>query len=274
MAVKLSAERLAFGYPGKPVGRDVDLALEPGEVICLLGANGSGKTTLFKTLLGLLPPQGGRVHLDGRCLQRWSRRALARVMGYIPQAHAGTFPFSVIDMVLMGRAPRIGTFSSPSQADVHIAEQALESLGIAELRDDAYTEISGGQRQLVLIARALAQEPEVLIMDEPTANLDFGNQVLVLSRVRALVGGGRSVMLSSHDPDHAFMCADRVGMLHGGVLERLGAPEEVVTPAALKRLYRVDVEVLELGADRIPGRVCVPSVRNVSPTAADPREGP
>ena len=241
MAVKLSAERLAFGYPGKRVGHDVDLTVEPGQVICLLGANGSGKTTLFKTLLGLLAPQGGRVHLDGRSLDGWSRRALAQVVGYIPQAHTGTFPFSVIDMVLMGRAAHIGTFSSPSRTDVRIAEQALEGMGIADLRDDAYTEISGGQRQLVLIARALAQEPEVLIMDEPTANLDFGNQWLVLSRVRSLVGGGRSVMLSSHDPDHAFMCADRVGLLHGGVLERLGPPEEVITAAALKQIGRAHV---------------------------------
>lgn len=259
----LSVEALAFGYPGKPVGRDVSFELGPGEVICLLGPNGSGKTTLFKTVLGLLRPQGGRVRLDGEDVAQWPRERLARHLAYVPQAHTAFFPFLVRDVVLMGRAARLGLFATPSARDRAAAEAALASLGIADLADHPYTEISGGERQLTLIARALAQEPRVLVMDEPTASLDFGNQVRVLERITELARSGIAVVLSTHDPDHAFLCADRVALLDDGRLQHLGRPEEAITPEALKRIYGVDVDILTLpGTDR---RVCVPSLSGQEP---------
>lgn len=260
--MRLAVESLAFGYPSKPVGHDASFSLEPGEVLCLLGPNGSGKTTLFKTILGLLPPQGGVVQLDGQDLAGWSRRRVARIMGYVPQAHAAYFPFSVLETVLMGRTAHIGLFASPSKRDVVVAERVLESLNISDLRDAIYTRISGGERQLTLVARALAQEPEILVMDEPTASLDFGNQMLVLHQIRRLAESGIGIILSTHDPDHAFLCADRVAMLHEGKLVRLGAPDEVITPESLKQLYRVDVNVVELpgctGTEGRPVHVCIP----------------
>src|SRR5262245_3807133 len=177
----LDVRELAFGYPGKLVGDSVSFALAHGEVLCLLGPNGSGKTTLFKTILRLLAPRGGRVAVDGEPIDRWSRARLARVFGYVPQAQLGVFPFTVHDVALMGRTAHIGTFSAPSRRDRDVADEMLAVLGIGHLGDRPYTAVSGGERQLALIARALAQEPAILVMDEPTASLDFGNQVRVLS---------------------------------------------------------------------------------------------
>lgn len=237
---------LAFGYGTRVVGSGVSFALEPGEVLCLLGPNGGGKTTLFKTLLGLLPAKAGRVVYDGEDVARWSRARLARTIAYVPQAHAAFFPFTVREVVLMGRASRLKAFASPGRADRAVADAALATLGIAHLAERIYTEISGGERQLALIARALAGEPRLLVMDEPTASLDFGNQARVLERVRRLSETGISVVLSTHDPDHAFLCADRVALLHGGRLVALGAPEATITRENLRLLYGVEVAVVPL----------------------------
>jgi iron complex transport system ATP-binding protein len=244
--VILVTEKLDFGYGRKQVGHGIDLEIRAGEVLCLLGPNGGGKTTLMKTILGLLPPLGGAVRLDGEDIRHFSRARLARLVGYVPQAGTAFFPFTVIDVVLMGRNAHIGLFASPGPKDVAAAEKALASLGVTHLRDRVYTEISGGERQLVLVARALAQEPRLLVMDEPTASLDFGNQLRVLDQVTALARSGMAVVLTTHDPDHVFWCGDRVALLQGGVLAALGTPAEVITPQALEHLYGVAVEVVEL----------------------------
>jgi iron complex transport system ATP-binding protein len=257
----LSADKLGFGYRGRSVGSGVSLDLRAGEVLCLLGPNGGGKTTLMKTLLGLLPPVAGTVRLDGEGISGWSRQRLARIIGYVPQAHAAFFPFAVIDIVLMGRSAHIGLFATPSRTDHAVAERALATLGIGHLRHRVYTEISGGERQLVLIARALAQEPRVLIMDEPTASLDFGNQLRVLNQIAALARSGIAVLFSTHDPDHVFLCGDRVALLHDGAMDEIGSPEAIITAAALKRLYGVEVQVVELPDHET--RTCVPSVHGL-----------
>jgi iron complex transport system ATP-binding protein len=254
----LAARDLAFGYRHAPVGRGVTLDIEPGEVFCLLGPNGCGKTTLFRTLLGLLPPQAGRVELDDRPVPAFSRAAFARRVGYVPQAGASTFPFTVLDVVLMGRAGRVGTFASPSRADHAAARAALQTIGIGHLASRRYTEISGGERQMTLIARALAQEPGLIVMDEPTASLDFGNQARVIRQIRALAASGIAVVLATHDPGHAFACADRVALMKRGEIVIVGTPDEVLTSATLRDLYGVDVAVAWLEA--AGRRVCVPSL--------------
>ncbi|WP_342152803.1 ABC transporter ATP-binding protein [Methylorubrum sp. SB2] len=252
----LELRDLAFGYGAKTVGSGISLTLQPGETLCLLGPNGGGKTTLFKTMLGLLPPLGGRVLLDGADLATLPRRDIAKRIAYVPQAHAAFFPFRVREVVVMGRASRLSAFASPGPADHAAAERALTLLGIGHLSDRVYTEISGGERQLALIARALAGEPRLLVMDEPTASLDFGNQARVLGQVRRLSEHGIAVVLSTHDPGHAFLCADRVALLHGGRLAGLGAPAETVTPETLRLLYGVEVAVVPLPQS---GRaVCAP----------------
>ena len=257
--MRLEARDLAFGYRGHPVGRDVSLALEAGEVLCLLGPNGGGKTTLFKTLLGLLPPQEGAVLIDGRDAQLLTRDAIARRISYVPQAHGAFFPYTVCEVVLMGRTAHLGLFAAPSARDHAAALDAIRRMGITHLANTVYTQISGGERQLALIARALAQDARMVIMDEPTANLDFGNQVRVLERIRALAGEGIGVLLSTHDPDHAFLCADRVAMLHEGKLMTCGAVSEVMTTENLRRLYGVEVAVTAVslggcaGGETLPG---------------------
>ncbi|MFQ5993870.1 MAG: ABC transporter ATP-binding protein [Acidiferrobacterales bacterium] len=273
--MRLAVDNLGFGYPSKPVGREASFTLTGGEVLCLLGPNGSGKTTLFKTVLGLLPPQAGTVRLGEENMAGWSRQQIARVMGYVPQAHNAYFPFTVLETVLMGRTAHMGLFASPSRRDINAAERALDTLNIMHLRDAVYTRISGGERQLTLIARALAQEPQILVMDEPTASLDFGNQMLVLDQIHALAEKGMAIILSTHDPDHAFLCAHRVAMLHEGKLVRLGAPSDVITRDSLKLLYGVNIDVVELPAYRSDGQrrihVCVPAEVDTRFKVQEPR---
>ena len=255
--MKLDTTNLTYGYARRVIGREINLSLSAGEVVCVLGPNGSGKTTLFRTLLGLLPARGGDIRLDGRPLDGWSRVEVARVVGYVPQAHAPYFPFSVREIVLMGRTAHMGLISTPSREDRKAAEDALMLLGILHLADEIYTQISGGERQLTLIARALAQGPKLLVMDEPTASLDFGNQARVLGHLDKLADRGIGIIFSSHDPDQALHHADSVLMLLDGVVVYSGRPDQVITSGNLRHVYGVDVDVVLL-PDRRGIRTCIP----------------
>lgn len=252
--MQLAAYDLAFGYRNHPVGSGVDLAVTAGEVLCLLGPNGSGKTTLFKTLLGLLPRHGGRIELDGRDLARLSRATVARQLAYVPQAHEAIFPYTVRDMVVMGRSVHRGLFAGPTAHDRALADAALNDLGIGSLAERDYKRLSGGQRQLVLIARALAQDTPLVVMDEPTASLDFGNQLLVLEQVARLARRGLGVVLSTHNPDHAFRCASRVLLLKDGRSLAAGTPQDALSERVLSEVYDVPVRVEQLSSGQ---RVCV-----------------
>ena len=254
----LAVDSLAFGYPHHTVGRGVSFALDAGEVMCVLGPNGSGKTTLLRTLLGLLPLHEGKILFNGKDFSSFPRREIARFAGYVPQAHQPYFAYSVRDMVLMGRSAHLGTFSMPGTHDREVAARVLESLGISQLADRPVTEISAGERQLALVARALAQEPRLLVMDEPTASLDFGNQVRVLERIAALAAGGISILFSTHDPDHAFLAAQRALLLAEGRVLALGAPREVIRADTLQRLYHVAVRVVPLEGG---GHTCLPALK-------------
>ena len=239
--MSLDARGLAFGYPGRPVGSGIDLTLGPGRVLCLLGPNGSGKTTLMKTLLGLLPRQGGEILLDGRDVAELTPRERAGRLAYVPQAAEMYFDFSLEEMVEMGRTAHRGLFARPSRRDAQIARQSLETLGIAALAERPIHRVSGGERQLALIARALATEASFLVLDEPTANLDFGNQMRVLGEIERLRGRGIAVLLCSHDPGHALQVADEVLLIQGGRTFARGAAADVVTDANLSRLYGIEV---------------------------------
>lgn len=254
----IAAQDLTIGHGRRVVGRGLSLTVAPGEIVCLLGPNGCGKTTLFRTLLGLIPPLAGRVTLDGQDIARLRRADIARRLAYVPQAHVPPFPYAVQDVVLMGRTAHQGPWSAPSVADRAAARAALDRLGLGDLAGADYARLSGGQRQMVMIARALAQEAPVLVMDEPTASLDFGNQARVLARILSLArAGGHGVVLSTHDPDQAFALGARVVLMHDGAILAEGAPDFVLTADRLSRVYGVPVRV-----DRtLTGRtVCAPDL--------------
>ncbi len=246
MAVIVKTNNLGIGYPGAAVGRNLDVEIAADRVTMLLGPNGCGKTTLFRTMLGLLEAQAGVVTLDGAPLRDLSRGHIAKRIAYVPQVAQGYFPFSVLDVVLMGRAPYLGMFEAPGENDRRIAFAALESLGLAEIAARPFTEISGGQRQLALIARGLAQDAPVLIMDEPTANLDYGNQHRILIRSRSLATGGRAVVISTHNPEHALAYADHVILMNAGGIMAAGAADEVLNAEALSIVYDMAINVSEI----------------------------
>jgi iron complex transport system ATP-binding protein len=253
----ICAQELDFGYPGHVVGRGLDLSLQKGEVLCVLGPNGSGKSTLLRTMLGLLPALGGEVTIDGRPIGQMERGQIARAAAYVPQASSSYFDFSLEEMVVMGRTAHLGAFAAPGERDHAAAAGSLERMGIAALAARPVSGVSGGERQLALIARALASEAPALVMDEPTANLDFGNQARVLSQVAQLRDAGVSILLCTHDPDHAFQVADRVLLLRGGCAITLARTQEALTAENLTRLYDVPVQVAQVETAGGVRRVCV-----------------
>jgi iron complex transport system ATP-binding protein len=238
----LQARDLAIGYPDRIVGRGLDLSLDKGEVLALLGPNGSGKTTLLKTMLGLLAPKAGAVWLDSAPLATRSIRERARLLGYVPQSHAATFAFTVETVVLMGRTPFGNLFSGYTARDRAVVAALLERFDIAALAMRPYTMISGGERQLALLARALAQEPHFVILDEPTANLDFGNQGKVMREMRALAAAGHGVLFTTHDPNQALRYAHRALLMRDGARFAEGPVEQVLTRQNLEALYQSEIE--------------------------------
>jgi len=256
--MKLEVCSAVCGYREKVVLEDISFSVSSSEILCLLGPNGVGKTTLFKTILGFLKLKGGSIRADGEDLDTWSRRKYAQKIGYVPQTHTPPFPFTVFDVVAMGRTAHVGTFASPSKEDLEIAAEVLDSLNITSIKDRIYTEISGGERQMVLIARALTQQPELLVMDEPTSNLDFGNQLRVLKQIRKLAENGMGIVMTSHFPDHAFLCSSRVALLSRSGFA-IGEPDQIITEESLREVYGVNVKIVEtpVGGGRVE-KACVP----------------
>jgi iron complex transport system ATP-binding protein len=250
-AMMLEGRHLTIGYRDRVVGSGLDVGLRTGEVLALLGPNGGGKTTLLKTLLGLLAPKAGEVRLGDRSLASYSSRERARLIAYVPQSHAATFAFTVETVVLMGRSAHGNLFSRPTAADRAVVARMLERFGIAHLADRPYTMISGGERQLALLARALAQEPQFVVLDEPTASLDFGNQGRVMREIRALGASGHGVLFTTHDPNHAMRAADRACLLRQGAVIGEGAAKDVLTLDNLSALYGAKVQRLtDTGGDQ------------------------
>ena len=272
MTPLLAAEDLAIGHGARIVSHGIRLALRPGTVTVLLGPNGGGKTTLLRTLLGLLPPLAGRVLLDGRDLSRLPRVVVARRLAYVPQAASGGFAFKAREVVAMGRAAQLPLLAAPGRRDRELAEAALVRLGIGHLADRPVTTLSGGERQLVLIARALVQEAACVVMDEPTASLDFGNQAVVLEQVRGLAQNGLAVLLTTHHPDHAFLVADQVALLpRGGTLIGPGAPDALITAHSLRVMYGIETAVGAVRTSQGMQHACVPVLRTGRP--ASPKDG-
>jgi iron complex transport system ATP-binding protein len=258
MVTMLSAQNVSFAYD-QPVLRNISIQIHEGEVLFLLGRNGCGKTTLMRCLSGILQPQSGSVQLQERDIQTIPPAERARRIGLIPQIHSPAFAYTVHDIVMMGRAPHLRLFDKPGKADHRAADTALERVGVLDLRDRPYTQLSGGQRQMVMIARGLTQQCDILLMDEPDAHLDPRNQHLLMEIVRELVRDNLTFVISSHTPNHALTYADRVMLMHEGYMLALGIPAETLTEALLSEAYAMDTEIIY--QDAIP-RAILPRRRN------------
>ena len=251
----IAVQNVTFGYLHQPVLQNISVSFQAGEVVSLLGPNGSGKTTLLKIVLGLFPPQSGEVLLEGRPVRAMAPKQLARRIAYVPQFHRIAFGYRVLDVVLMGRLPHKPFFFRYGAQDEQAAVKALERLGIEHLKDRPYTEVSGGERQLVLIARALAQGADIFVMDEPVNGLDYGNQIRLLARIADLSRSGYTFIKTTHFPDHALWVSDRVVMLKEGGVVADGPAAETINKANLYQLYNTRVDVVGLNGG---GRICVP----------------
>lgn len=250
----ITARGITYAYvPGRPVLRGVGFALAPREAVFVLGANGSGKTTLIECLCGVRAPQAGVVEVGGHSLFELSPRQRARLIGYVPQFQEVVFTFTAWDMVLLGRAPHVGWLRAPSREDSEAAAQALNLLGIWDLRARPITTLSGGERRLVLIARGLAQGGRYLFLDEPDANLDPANQHRVLHMVQSLVREGLGLVVSSHNPNNALLYGSRVLVLANGKTLSEGPPASALSAETLALAYGIPFQVV--GDDHGPRAV-------------------
>ena len=256
--MSIEVKNLSFSYGDRPVLQDISFTVEKGEFLSILGPNGVGKSTLFRCVLGLLSGYTGTVTVDGMDTRRFSTREAARHIAYIPQSSHPVFNYSVFDIVLMGRTSGLSTFRSPGKKDMEKCRWALEKIGIAHLADRCFHRLSGGEQQLVLIARALVQDAPCLMLDEPTANLDFGNQLLVLEQARSLAREGYTVIQTTHHPEQSYMFSDRILAIQNGRVLAEGKPETVLTEETIRSLYGVDVNVVSLYDDH--ARICIPTV--------------
>jgi len=278
MTPLVTIHNLAFSYDGDithAVFRDVAFSVGPGDVFCLLGPNGTGKSTLLKCVSNVLQGWQGSILFDEREISRMKPSDVAKGIGYVPQNQVSTFPFLVKDIVVMGRAPHLSVFSSPNKKDRTIAYGAMKTVGILSLADRPCTTLSGGEWQLTLIARALAQEPRIMVLDEPTSHLDLGNQVKILRVVKELAETGLAIIMASHFPDHAFLVSSEVAILNRGHIEQKGIPDKVITDENLKDTYGVEVKVLYIG-EGVDRKACFPSLqeRSSRPTMLFHSKGP
>ncbi|MCE5334145.1 MAG: ABC transporter ATP-binding protein [Desulfobacteraceae bacterium] len=243
----IEVKGLTFAHKGaaEPVLRDIGFRADSAEVTAVLGPNGSGKTTLFQCLLGVWKAKEGEVRLSGRPIGALTRIEIARRLSSVPQEHDPPFPYSCFDIVLMGRTAHIGVFSSPARKDRALSREAMKALGVDHLAARPYTQVSGGERQMVLIARCLAQDVPAMLLDEPTAHLDFRNQITILKRVKEIVHEKNLVALMNlHDPNMALLFADKVLLLKDGRLLAQGKPHEVITRKSLLEVYGLEVEFI------------------------------
>jgi iron complex transport system ATP-binding protein len=246
----IAVANASFGYNSADVFTNISFSVGKGKLFCLLGPNGSGKTTLLDCILGTLKLRQGKILINGKDSRSFRPGRIARQIAYVPQRHERTFPYRVLDIVTMGRAAYTGLFSGPSREDERIAAQALKTVGICHLRDRPYTQLSGGEGQLVMISRALAQETPVIIVDEPTAHLDFRNDLLILETIGQLVcETGRTVIMATHFPNHAFYFKNNgvpvtVALLHKGGFLATGDADEVLTRDQMRMLYGVETCVV------------------------------
>ena len=255
--MSLSVQNISFAYGSNQVLKDISFEINKGEFWAVIGPNGVGKSTLFRCILGLLRPIKGSITIDGRDINTMSRKVLAQRIAYIPQIHRPVFGYSVRDTVLMGTTRYLSVFEQPKAAQLEKADSVLRMLELEDIAEKNYATLSGGQQQLVLIARALAQDAEILVMDEPTSALDYGNQMKILALLRTLAQRGYSVVVSTHNPQHALDFSEKTLALAPDKSSVQGRAEAVIDKEMMKRLYNMEVEFVSTG-DR---KILVPQYR-------------
>ncbi|NPD32694.1 ABC transporter ATP-binding protein [Eggerthellaceae bacterium zg-997] len=255
----LHVEDVRFSYKkGREVLKGISFDLDAGDILCLLGSNGTGKTTLLRCMLGFHQPNNGVIEVNGNSIQKMSNKEKAHNMAYVPQSSNMAFPYTAEEAVLMGRVSHLNGAAAHSQQDWRVVRESMERLQISHLEGRRFEEMSGGEKQMVLVARALAQEAKVLIMDEPTANLDYHNQIKILSAIRHLSRQGLSILMTSHYPDHAFLACTKVALMKGGHIVSCGAPDDVVSTESLTDLYDTPVHVTYADTGAFKIKTCIP----------------
>lgn len=252
-------ENVGYTYEGRK-DKTLDhcsLTLEEGEILSILGPNGAGKSTLLNCLCGLLSPQEGEIRLCGDNIRKLSAKQIARQVGYVPQNHNPVFGYTVHHFVLMGCTPKLELFQQPSKEEEERATEILESLGIAHLADQPYTDISGGERQQATIARAVMQNPKVILFDEPTAHLDYGKQILILRMIRKMAEKGFAAVMTSHNPDHVLLLGGNAAIVTpDGKLEK-GPAGEILTEERLSGIYQTKLRLKY--EEELERKICVPA---------------
>ena len=241
----LQVKDLSFRYDSsRRIFQNVSFELDKGEVLSILGTNGAGKSTLLNCLAGLFRPESGEILLGGRSMKTMSMGDVAKIVGYVPQIHTPAYAYTVREFTVMGRTPYIGAFATPSKEDYRIADEALERMNISHIAGKSYTEISGGERQQVTIARALTQQPQIILLDEPTAHLDYGNQYRVVQMIKELAQEGYALIMTTHNPEHAVILDGKVAILNREGILGVGQAADSLNGETLSRLYGLNIKTV------------------------------
>lgn len=265
--MRLEVKDLSFSYGDNKVLDNVSFSSSGGEAIAVLGPNGVGKSTFFKCILGFLPIRKGKIEIEGKDISIMKGKELSKYIAYIPQSSSPVFNHTVLDSVAMGMNNQIGLFSVPGEKEREKAAAALDRLGILKLKDRGCLNISGGERQLMLIARAMVQDARIIVMDEPTSSLDYGNSYRVMETIMSLSKDGYTILFSTHDPDAAMRYSDRVIAFYKGEIIRDGKPSTVLNTDVLSTLYSINVAIRNVRVREKEYSVCIPTGHDTTDSA-------
>ena len=256
----LEVKDLAYKYPKvkEETIKDINFSLQKGQIMCILGPNGSGKTTLLNCLANLLTPSKGTIKVGGKSIRSMSRREAAKEIGYVPQFHNAVYAYTIREFVTMGRTPYLDILGTPKKKDLEIANEAISKMKIDHLAHKKYTNLSGGEKQQAMIARVLVQNPKIIMLDEPTNHLDYGNQIRALKMIKELSQQGYTIIMTTHNPDHALMLEDKAAIIDYGSEFIFGDSKDVLTEDKLSKIYGLNLEMIYIKEK--DKKICITSI--------------